>query len=233
MQASTKPYILLFDSGSSHSWWNHKSIPKGCTSRKVEATNSQTLAGKMSSNLEIQIENVTFPEFFKTRKVGEITARIFTAKCRYNAIIGRYMLTELGIILNFKTQKMSWDDCHVLMQPFPSAETKKTVSGERPEPTSAEQLYLDLLEAEWEDDDTLPTSDLTETDEADFLNDEFYEDSEEGKDHSEMYQADKKQINVSKYETTDINEIVRGCSHLDQVQQNGLRDVLSNLFNFF
>ena len=48
-----------------------------------------------------------------------------------------------------------------------------------------------------------------------------------------MYQSDKKQINVSKYETADINGIVRGCSHLDQVQKNGLRDVLSKYSKTF
>ena len=42
-----------------------------------------------------------------------------------------------------------------------------------------------------------------------------------------MYQAEKKQINVSKYETADIDEIVQRCSHLNQVQLNGLRNVLS------
>ena len=71
------------------------------------------------------------------------------------------------------------------------------------------------------------TCDLTESDEDDFLNDKFYEDSEQGNDHSKMYQSVNKQINVSKYETADIDEIVQGCSHLNQVQQNGLRYVLS------
>ena len=81
------------------------------------------------------------------------------------------MLTELGLILDIKNQKMSWEDCHVPMRPFPSTETKKTVPGQRPEPTPAERLYLDMLEAELEDDNTLPTCDLTEADEDDFLND--------------------------------------------------------------
>ena len=132
----------------------------------------------MSSSLEIQLENVTFPEFFKTRKVGEMTARLFTTECRYDAIIGRDMLTELRLVLDFKTQKMSLDDCHFPMRPFPSTETNKTVSGQRPEPTPAERLYLDMLEAELEDNDTLPIFDLTEADEDNFLNDEFYEDPE-------------------------------------------------------
>ena len=187
----------------------------------------------MSSGLEIQLENVTFSEFFNTRKVGKMTARLFTAECRYDAIIGRDMLTELGLVLDLKTQKMSWDDCHVPVRPFPSTETKKTVPGQRPEPTPAEQLYLDILETELEDDNTLPTYDLTETNENNVLNDKFYEDSEQGNDHNEMYQTEKKQINVSKYETADIDEIVRRCSHLNQVQQNWLRNVLSKYPIFF
>ena len=27
---SSQPYIALFDSGSSHTWWNAKSLHKGC-----------------------------------------------------------------------------------------------------------------------------------------------------------------------------------------------------------
>ena len=183
--------------------------------------------------LEIKLENVTFPEFFETRKVGKMTARLFAAECQYDAIIGRDILNELGLILDFKTQKISWDYCHVPMRPFPSTETKKTVPGQRPEPTPAERLHLDILEAELEDNNTLTTYDLTETNENDFPNDEFYEDSEQRNDHNEMYQAEKKQINVSKYETADNDEIVRGCSHLNQVQQNGLRNVLSKYPKLF
>ena len=154
----------------------------------------------MNSSLEIQLDNVTFPEFFKTRKVGEMTARLFTAECRYDAIIGRDKLDELGLVLGFKTHKMSWDDCHVPMRPFPSMETKKTVPGQRPEPNPADLLYLDMLEAELEDNNTLPTCDLTETDEDDFLNDELYDDSEQGNDHNEMYKAKKKKINMSSFQ---------------------------------
>ena len=62
-----------------------------------------------------------------------------------------------------------------------------------------------MLEVELENDSTLPTCDLTEADEDDFLNGKFYEDSEQGNDHDEMYQAKKKQINVSKYEMANIN----------------------------
>ena len=83
--------------------------------------------------------------FLQDKKVGKMTSQLFTAECRYDDIIGRDMLTELELILDFKTHKMSWDDCHVPMRPFPSTETKRIVPGQRPEPTPVEQLYLDIL----------------------------------------------------------------------------------------
>ena len=34
-QASTKPLVVLFDSGASHTWWNIKSLPKGAVPCRV------------------------------------------------------------------------------------------------------------------------------------------------------------------------------------------------------
>ena len=93
-----------------------------------------------------------------------------------------------------------------------------------PEPTVAEQLFLNLLEADLKDDDTLPTCDMTDDDCS--LNDEF------GSDYGNDYIDDPKlyatntSINESKYETANIDKVVRACTHLDQTQQNNLREVL-------
>jgi hypothetical protein len=73
-QAVRKPLVVLFDSGSSHTWWNIKSIPGGVVPRKVESSSSLTLAGPMQSNLEVTVEDVTFPKFFKTRRIGKVEA---------------------------------------------------------------------------------------------------------------------------------------------------------------
>jgi hypothetical protein len=113
-----KPLLVLFDSGSIHTWWNIKSIPGGVVPRKVDSSSSATLAGPMQSNLEVTVEDVTFPEFFKTRRIGKVEARVFTAECRYDAIIGRDLLPELGMNLDFKNNKMTWDNCHVPMKVF-------------------------------------------------------------------------------------------------------------------
>ena len=243
-QASKKPFVVLFDSGSSHTWWNGNSLPKGCVPAKTDPLSSATLAGPMKSNLTVKLERITFPEFFKTRIVDSLDARVFHTHCRYDAIIGRDLLTDLGLVLDFKNCKMSWDDCHVPMRSFPTPNGKK-YKNLPPEPTLAEQLFYDAIEADLEDDDTLPTCDMTECSDDDYLLNDEFEDSDKGNDQStdNYHDADDenqeppdkdKSINISKYNAADIDQVCRSCQHLSQTQQNDLRDVLSKyptLFN--
>jgi hypothetical protein len=124
---------------------------------------------------------------------------------------------------------------------FPSPVTKKP-GGVR-EPTPGEQLYWDTMEVDLEDDDTLPTCDLTEDEEDDdSINDEFLH-SDIGNDHAynasqEDYDDEPtskcKKINKSKYESANIDQVVCACTHLNMVQQNDLQAVLEKypvLFN--
>ena len=108
----------------------------------------------MQSKLAVTIEGLVFPEFFKQRVFDKVEARVFHNECRYDAIIGRDVLTEMGIVLDFKNQSVKWDDCIVDMKPFPDRNTTKMGIKD---PTAGEQLYLDSLEADLEDDHTLPT----------------------------------------------------------------------------
>ena len=228
-QQSKKSYVVLFDSGSSHTWWNGKSLPKGCVPQRGESVSSTTLAGEMQTNLTTKLEGITFPEFFKTRKISSVDARVFHADCRYDAIIGRDLLEEMGLVLDFKNSKMSWDECHVPMQPFPSSDATKG------DPSPAEQLYMDMMEADLEDDDTLPTCDMTEEGDCDyFLDDEDETFDDRNREDNYQETTTKGEIKESKYETANIDEVVRSCSHLSQNQQNDLRDVLCKyptLFN--
>jgi hypothetical protein len=87
----------------------------------------------------------------------------------------------MGMTLDFKNLKMSWDDCHVPMREFPSVlKPRKNDGCFGPEPTVAEQLYYDALEEDLEDDDTLPTCDTTECSEDDY----FLNDEDEGNDQA-------------------------------------------------
>ena len=240
-QMLNRPMVILFDSGSTTTWISAKAMPKGAVPTVGDATTSSTLAGEMNSNLTVKLERIVFPEFFKTRIIDSVDAKVFHADCRFDAIIGRDMLSELGLVLDFKNNKMSWDDCHVPMRLFPSPNIQKP--GAVKEPTFGEQLFWDAMEADLDDDDTLPTCDLTDDEgDDDSINDEFIN-SDIGNDHAynasqEDYDDEPrpkhKKINESKYESADIDEVVRSCTHLNMVQQNDLHSVLEKypiLFN--
>jgi hypothetical protein len=100
----------------------------------------------MNSNLTVNLERIVLPEFFKTCVIDSIEAKVFHADCRFDAIIGRDLLSELGLVLDFKNTKMSWHHCHVPMRMFPSLVTKKP--GGVKEPTLGEQLHWDAMEAD-------------------------------------------------------------------------------------
>ena len=226
-QSSRKPYVVLFDSGASHSWWNIKSLPPGTVPKKVEAATSSTLAGDMKSNLQVKLEDITFPEFFKSRRLCTLDARVFTAECRYDAIIGRDVLRDIGLILDFKKNTMTWDEVHVPMKVYDRPE--KSPNGIK-EPSVAEQLYMEVLEADLvEDSDTVPTCDLTDDEWDDEDECDHAQDSSDG----DVYASTSSGINVSTYEAADIDKVVRSCTHLSINQQNDLREVLEKYPKLF
>ena len=230
-QTCRKPYVSLMDSGSSHTFINLKSLPKGCVPRKLEGVTASTLAGTLTSTLEVDLTDVLFPEFFKHRRLSKITARVFTAPCQYDMIIGRDVLHEIGLVLDFKNHKMSWDECHVPMRSM----RRDFTHGEL-EPSVQDQLYLNMLEADLEDDWTLPTVATCESDDS-YPNDgtqDFEDwDPDKGNDQAVDSEAYAATIGESKYESADIDKVVRGCTHLSQGQQNDLRQVLEKYPKLF
>ena len=95
----------------------------------------------------ITVENVTFPEFFRKRRLLEIEALLesFSTPCRYDAILGREILQEMDIVLNFKNETMKWDDSIVPMKMSPQKQDLR-------EPSFVEQLLPNALEADLDDD---------------------------------------------------------------------------------
>ena len=116
---STRPYLVLADPGSTSTWISCQALPKGVCSKKVKEVKGSTLAGSFKSNQEVVLTRVTFPEFFKTRSVDEIKARVFEAPCRYDIILGRDVLHEMELIIDFKECSMKWYDSSVSMRPYP------------------------------------------------------------------------------------------------------------------
>ncbi len=147
--------------------------------------------------------------------------------------------------MDFSANKMIWDDCHVPMRQYPALQkvSKKTGTFVI---SPAESLFLDVLEEDLEDDDTLPTCDMTECSDDEYsLNDEIPEDSDMGNDHAvDTYHDDDemspiqgitkvKEIKSSLYEKPDIHKVVAGCTHLAQERQNELLEVLDKYPKLF
>ena len=101
----------------------------------------------MTSNRTVKLEGISFPEFFKTRMIDEFKCRAFDADCRYDAIIGRDLMAQIGMILDFKDQRVTWNGVSVDMKKWINPSWTKTKDGSLiKEPSLAEQPFWDALE---------------------------------------------------------------------------------------
>ncbi len=87
-----------------------------------------------------------------------MTTRVFNTECRYDAIIGRNVLNQLGVLLDFKEGMMYWDDAEAVMRLYEPKEVEdRTVSTEdttMASTTLAEQLMLDVFDAVYDEQQT-------------------------------------------------------------------------------
>ena len=108
-----KNYTLhvLLDSGSTTSWIKRSVLQgKDLQTFKVPAITGSTLAGNFKANELIWLKDTKLQELDPHRTVLEMGLHVFDAPCRYDAVIGRKVLIELGIILDFKQKIIEWDD---------------------------------------------------------------------------------------------------------------------------
>ena len=125
-----RPFLCLLDSGTTGCWISRTRLQQNIQGKTVAEVTSQTLAGTFTSNQEIQLEQVMLPEFFKTRKIDYVQAKIFTTPCRYDMILGRDLLNDLGIILDFKNKSMEWDQAQIPMRSYPNSHNSATTATE-------------------------------------------------------------------------------------------------------
>ena len=116
---SATPLLCLLDSGATGCWISHTKVPADTPRNKVSKVVNQTLAGTFSSMEEIQLRNIFLPEFHHTHQLDQLTAKIFTMDCHYHMILGRDLLNDLGLILNFSTKSIQWDKAVINMRSFP------------------------------------------------------------------------------------------------------------------
>jgi hypothetical protein len=118
-QESNRNMLVLFDPGLTSTWISSNKLPVGTKGNKVQPLIGMTIAGQFNSNKTVELTNLCFPEFYRTRYFSSYRARVFETSCHYNMIIGRDMLRAMGLIVDFKDNLMTWDDIVVAMKMYP------------------------------------------------------------------------------------------------------------------
>ena len=111
--------LFLLDSGATGCWISRKKLPPTIHANKIPAVTNQTLASSFTADESIILKNVLLPEFHHTRRLDTLQAKIFDQTCRYDMILGRDLMNDLGIFMNFDSKSMEWDKSIVAMREHP------------------------------------------------------------------------------------------------------------------
>ena len=111
-----KPARILFDTGCSGSLIHH-SLVERLEKKKSKTTTWQTKAGTFQTSSKVKCI-FSLPEFHEKK---EITWKMYVDEsddehCKYDMIIGRDLLTELGMEFSFKKGTMTWEGAEVHMK---------------------------------------------------------------------------------------------------------------------
>jgi hypothetical protein len=151
-----KPMSALLDSGSTVTWVKRSALPKGAVPYRAPSIKSTTLAGTFESSFMVNISDVMFPEFSRSRRMNGFQARVIETNRKYDIILGRQELTKFAIDLSFSDLTIKFAD---VCRPMTNTEALKTVTTE----DLGFELYLDLLLEEDENDDAF-ASDIKPSD---------------------------------------------------------------------
>ena len=141
-----KKFLCLLDLGATVCWISHSKLPPYIRTYHVAPVRNQTLAGNFTANEEIKLHNILLPEFHKTRRIQTLTSKIFDNRCRYDMSLGRNLMNDLGIVIDFNNKSMVWDGSTVSMRGY----------DQNHEPTTlATNLLLDILDSHLEANDSI------------------------------------------------------------------------------
>ena len=132
-----RPLLALLDTGSDTSWISRTSLPPKAPLVKVSAVSGQTLTGEFVSDEAVFCFNTKFPELSNSLSVTRFAARVFSGKCRYDIIIGRDLMKQMGLDLKFSENVISWRGKTCPMRPRSALQdaSKREIR---------EQLFLNL-----------------------------------------------------------------------------------------
>ena len=111
---STKLLKTLLDSGASSSVISSRAVTNQKTT-KSESTSFLTMAGTFNTTHTCSAE-FQIPELNQSAKIAS-TFHVTQMKGNYDVILGRDVLAELGILIDFRYQTVSWNDASIDMKP--------------------------------------------------------------------------------------------------------------------
>ena len=205
------PMLCLLDSGATGCWISRKKRPSTIRTNKILAITNQTLAGNFTSNESITLKNVLLPEFYRTRRLDTLQAKIFDQSCRYDTILGRDLMNDLGIVLNFESKSMEWDKAIVAMREHPKKASNTSV---------ATNLLLEAIDGGLDNNDSTFVLDQP--------SDLHYQANNA---NPEGYKS--RTISTSLNEPADLQDIVNKCTYLQPHQRQQLYQMLQKFHKFF
>ena len=214
MQSSSQtknPFLCLLDSGATGCWISQSKLLPHIRTYDVAPVANHTLARNFTANEEIKLHNILLPKFHKTQRIQTLTAKIFDNGCHYDMILGRNLMNDLGIMLDFNNKSMAWDGSTVTMRGY----------DQNQEPTTlATNLLLDVLNSNLEANDSIIMLDKP--------SDMNYQ--EKDVDPS-GYKT--KTIRTSLYKPSHLQDIVDKCVYLLPSQRKQLYSLLNQFHNLF
>ena len=114
-----KNVVALLDSGTSQSLLNKNLAGENATIKSKKSVKWETKAGEFSTVCRVVLKGCKLPQFTWNRKFDG-TFHLFGKQDsdRYNAIVGRDLMTNLGIDLVYSTGEIKWGNVSVPMVPM-------------------------------------------------------------------------------------------------------------------
>ena len=113
---SDLPLRVLLDSGADRSQLHARVLKAGMHPHMLREGVLTTM-GVREGVPAITLEEIILPEFSRTRRITKpIEVGIFDAPSRYDMIVGRDLLSLLGIVIDFKKGNSRWGDLTVAMR---------------------------------------------------------------------------------------------------------------------
>jgi len=114
---STRLLRVLLDSGSDRTFFSSRCLPPGaCPTLLPSSVSGSTLAGLLTSNRTVRLQEVLFPEFTKSKRFSGTEAFVFDGPCPYDVILGSIDQRRIGINLQYSTGIMQWYDIEIPMK---------------------------------------------------------------------------------------------------------------------